>query len=72
MMRAVFLAPQAIRYYDATIPTMDKIYYLLSSQPILNDKELFGPMNGALCDGVNNKLGTVFGESSEEEFPCDN
>ena len=58
---------------------MDKIYWLvkrvdyalLSSQPILNDAWLFGPMNGALCDQVNNELTTVFGEFGEEEFLID-
>ncbi len=75
-MRAVFPALCAMIYYDANVPTMDMIYYLvkrvyyalLRSQPILTDKELFGPMNGALCDGVSNELSTVFGESGEEEF----
>ncbi len=51
-----------MRYCDANVPTMDKVYYLvkrveyalLSSQPILNDEELFGPMYGALCEGVSN------------------
>ncbi len=43
-------------------------YALLSSQPILNDVGLFGPMYGALCDGVSNELSTFFGESGEKEF----
>ncbi len=78
-MRAVFPALQAMRYYDANVPAMDKIYYLvkrvdyalLSSQPIFNDEGLFGTMNVALCDGVSNELSTVFGESGVKEFRCD-
>ncbi len=66
-----------MRNYDANIPTMEKINYLvkradhalLSSQPILIDKGSFGSMNGEFCDGVNNKLGTHFGEFGGEEFP---
>ncbi len=42
-------------------------YALLSSQPILNNEGLFGPMNGALCDGVS----TVFVEFGELELPYD-
>ncbi len=69
-----------MRYCAANISAMDKMYYLvkqvdydlLSFQHILNDKGLFGPMNEALCDGMNNKLSTVFGEFSEEDFPNDN
>ncbi len=49
-----------------------KVYYaLLSSQPILNDEELFDSMSSALCDGVSNKLSVVFGKSKEEEFISD-
>ncbi len=78
-MRAVFPALCAMRYCDANVPTMDKIYYLvkrvdyalLSSQSILNDEKLFGSMNGDLCEGVRDKLKTVFGESGEEEFQID-
>ena len=78
LMRAVFPALCAMRYCDANVPAMDKIYYLvkrvdyalLSSQPILNDEELFGPMYGDLCEGVCDELKTVFGES-EEEFQID-
>ncbi len=33
-------------------------YALLSSQHISNYKGLFGPMNGELCDGVNDEFGT--------------
>ncbi len=72
----MFPALCALRYCDAKIPAMDKIYYLvkrvdyalLSSQPLLNDEELFGPMYGALCKGIGDELSTVFGESEEEEF----
>ncbi len=79
LMRAVFPALCAMRYFNANIPIMDKIYYLvkrvdyalLSSQPNLNDEGMFGPMNGAIFDGVSNELSTVFGESGEEEFPID-
>ncbi len=46
-------------------------YALLSSQPILNDEELFGPMYGALCEGVSNELSAVFGESGEKEYLCE-
>ncbi len=61
LMSAVFPALCAMRYCDANVPVMDKIYYLvkrvdyalLSSQPILNDERLFGPMYGALCEGVS-------------------
>ncbi len=75
----VFPALQAMRYCDANIPAMDKTKYLvnrvdyslLSSQPVLNDNGLFGPMNGELCDGVNDEFSTVFGEFGEEEFPSD-
>ncbi len=78
-MRAVFPALCAMRYCDANVPTMDKIYYLvkrvdyalLSSQPILNDEGLFGPMYAELCQGVCNELSTVFGETGKEEFLCD-
>ncbi len=43
----------------------------MSSQPIINDEQFFGPMYRALCDGVSNDLSTVFGESGEEEFQID-
>ncbi len=77
-MRAVFPSLQSIRYCDANIPTINKIYFLvkrvdyalLSSQSISNDEGLL--MHGALCDGVNDKLDTVFGEFGEEGFPSDN
>ncbi len=76
MMRAVFPTLCAMRYCDANLPTMEKIYYLvkrgdcalLSSQPILNDEGLVEPMYRALCGGVSNELSTVFGKSGEEEF----
>ncbi len=79
-MSVVFPALCAMRYCDANVPAMDKIYYLvkrvdyalLSSQPILNDEELFGLMYGALCEEVSNELSTVFGEHGIEEFLCDN
>ncbi len=74
LMRAVFPALCTMRYCDANLPTMDKIYYLvkrvdyalLSSQPILNDEELFGSIYGALCEGVSNELSTAFGETGQE------
>ncbi len=80
LMRAVSPAPCAMRDRDANVPAIKKMYYLmkrvdyilLSSQPILNDEELFGPMYGVLCGGVSNELSTVFGESGEEEFLIDN
>ncbi len=51
---------------------MKRVYHaLLSSQPILNNKEMFGPINGALFDVVNNKLDTVFGGFGEGEFLFD-
>ncbi len=73
MMRAVFPALCAMRYCDANVPAMDKIYYLvkrvdyalLSSQPMLNDEELFGPLYRATCEGVINEL---LGEVGEKEF----
>ncbi len=69
-----------MRYCDTNIPAMDKKcclvkrvdYAFLTSPSILNDKGLFEPMYGALCDGVNDKLGTVFGEFSDNEFPSNN
>ncbi len=62
-----------MRYCDANIPVMDKIfclvkrvdYALLSSQPIINDEGSFGQMNGALC-GVSSKLSTASSKSKEE------
>ncbi len=47
------------------------VYALLSSQPILNDEQLFAPMYGALHDEVNNALNTVFQEYGEKEFLID-
>ncbi len=55
LMRAVLPVLQAMRYCEAKVPAIT-IYYLvkrvnhtlLSSQPILNDEGLFGPMNGVL------------------------
>ncbi len=61
LMRVDFSAVCALRYCDANIPVMSKIYCLvkrvdyaiLSSQTILNDKGLFGLMSGGLCDEGN-------------------
>ncbi len=72
----MFPALCALRYCDAKIPAMDKIYYLvkrvdyalLSSQPFLTDEELFGPMNGELCDGVNDEFGTFVESLVKKNF----
>ncbi len=78
-MRAVFPALCALRYCDANILAIDKIYYLvkrvdfalLSSQTILNDECLFGSMSSALCDGVNKEMTTVFENLEEEDYFSD-
>lgn len=72
LLRAAFPTRHALKYYDANIPSIDKINYLmkkvdnafLSSQTILNDEDLFGFMSRLLCDRINKEM-------SEEYFSDD-
>lgn len=60
------------------LPAMEKIYYLdrniyyslLSSWSIWNVEGLFDSKSLAFCNGVIKELFTVFGNSEEEEFLC--
>ncbi len=64
-----------MRYCDANIPVMDKIYNLvkmvhyalLSSQTVLNDEGLWGSMINALYNDVSKEMSAVFGNSEEED-----
>ncbi len=75
LMWAEFPALCALRYCDANILAIDKIYYLvkrvdfalLSSQTILNDESLFESMSDALSDGVSKEMITVFGHSEDKD-----
>ncbi len=69
LLRAVFPALGALRYYDANKPVMDKIYYLcdcdgkalLRSNSLLSDYSLFGFLEEDFTKGVDEELKEVFG-----------
>ena len=54
LLRSVYLAIRDLRYCDSNMPTMDNIFHLYnritlaiqSSCDILNDDDLFGPIEG--------------------------
>ena len=68
LLRSVYPSIRALRYCDSDVTAMDKIYHLYNrktlsiyrSFDILNDYDLFGPIEGN-SDGLEFELIEVFG-----------